>query len=223
MKGEYGKVTVYNSDPVDMVKLYLDYGLTRIHAVDLDGAKTSYPVNLRILEKMAHVKGAKIEWSGGLKSDQSVIDAFNAGATYVCGGSIAALRPEIFENWLNIYGDDKVLLGADVREGHVSVKGWTEDTQETIENLVERFLPFGLSQTVVTDISRDGTLQGIDCLFYEKLQKKYPSVDFTVSGGISSIKDIEEATKHGLRKVIVGKAIYENKISLTDLQNLNTD
>ena len=221
LKGEYQHATVYNTDPVDMVKLYLDYGLTRIHSVDLDGAKASNPINLRVLEKMALVDGAEIEWSGGLKSDISVADAFNAGAAYICGGSIAVSNPEVFENWLKVYGADKVILGADIREGHISVKGWTEDTDETIENLIDRFLPFGLNQAVVTDISRDGTLQGIDCLFYENLQKRNPSVIFTISGGVSSIKDIENAVRHGLKRVIVGKAVYENKISLAKLRDLN--
>ena len=219
--GEYDRVTVYESDPVDMVKRYLDHGFDRIHAVDLDGARSSSPINLRVLEKIASINGALIEWSGGLKSDDAVHDAFNAGATYICGGSIAVLNPAKFENWIKEFGSEKIILGADIRNGFIAIQGWKQETAQTVEGLIDTFVPVGLKQVIVTDISRDGTLEGINCKLYEKLQVEYPEIDFTVSGGISSAKDIEEAAAYGLRRVIVGKAIYENKISLSELESLN--
>lgn len=221
-QGDYEKVSEYNSDPVDMVKRYLDHGFNRIHVVDLDGAKTSEPANLKVLEKMAVLPDVKIEWGGGIKTDNSVKDAFNAGASYVCGGTIAVKQPEIFSRWIQQYGHDKIILGADARDGKISINGWTDETDQTVECLVNLFLPNGLSQAIVTDISCDGMLKGPSFPLYVELQDKFPSVIFTVSGGISSISDIEKACDLELKRVIVGKAIYENLISLKELQKYNS-
>ena len=143
---------------------------------------------------------------------------FNAGATQVIAGSVAALKPELFGQWLLRFGSSRIVLGADVRGRNIAVKGWLETTSMTIETLAERFLPMGLSQAIVTDISRDGMLQGPDTELYVGLQTKYPTIDFTVSGGISSMDDIRALDRVGLRKVIVGKAIYENRISLDEIR-----
>ena len=142
---------------------------------------------------------------------------FNAGATQVIAGSVAALKPELFGQWLQRFGPSSIVLGADVRDRLIAVKGWLETTLMTIDSLVERFLPMGLSQAIVTDISRDGMLQGPDTELYVGLQTKYPGIDFTVSGGISSMDDIRALDKSGLRKVIVGKAIYENRITMEEI------
>ncbi|MCH5227083.1 MAG: 1-(5-phosphoribosyl)-5-[(5-phosphoribosylamino)methylideneamino]imidazole-4-carboxamide isomerase [Muribaculaceae bacterium] len=220
-KGDYNLSTFYDADPVDMVKRYLDHGFNRIHSVDLDGAKASSPVNLKVLEKMASIDGAKIEWSGGIKTLQDACDARNAGASFLSVGSVAARQPELFKEMLKEYGPDFMILSADEKDGKIAVKGWTEETEFTVVQLVEKFLPSGLSQAIVTDISRDGTFSGIDVDFYRGLQDRFPEVDFTVSGGVGGIEDIERAQEAGLRRIIVGKAIYENRISLNALRQFN--
>ena len=217
-QGDYAQQKQYESDPVDMVRQYINHGLHRIHVVDLDGAKASSPQNLDTLRTLAAVEGVEIEWGGGIKTEQALADVFAAGASYAVVGSVAAQRPEWFEAWLQKYGADRMVLGADVKQGRVSVNGWQEEVDLTIDQLIDRFLPYGLSQVICTDVSRDGMLQGPATDLYVRLQKKYPTVDITVSGGISCMDDIISLQSLGLRKVIVGKAIYEGRIALKDLQ-----
>ena len=217
-QGDYAQQKQYEADPVDMVRQYINRGLHRIHVVDLDGAKASSPQNLDTLRTLAAVEGVEIEWGGGIKTEQALSDVFAAGASYAVVGSVAAQRPEWFEAWLQKYGADRVVLGADVKQGRVSVNGWQEEVDLTIDQLIDRFLPYGLSQVICTDVSRDGMLQGPATDLYVRLQKKYPTVDITVSGGISCMDDIISLQSLGLRKVIVGKAIYEGRIALKDLQ-----
>lgn len=217
-QGDYAQQKQYEEDPVDMVRQYINHGLHRIHVVDLDGAKASSPQNLDTLRTLAAVEGVEIEWGGGIKTEQALADVFAAGASYAVVGSVAAQRPEWFEAWLQKYGADRMVLGADVKQGRVSVNGWQEEVDLTIDQLIDRFLPYGLSQVICTDVSRDGMLQGPATDLYVRLQKKYPTVDITVSGGISCMDDIISLQSLGLRKVIVGKAIYEGRIALKDLQ-----
>ncbi|MGN1233895.1 MAG: 1-(5-phosphoribosyl)-5-[(5-phosphoribosylamino)methylideneamino]imidazole-4-carboxamide isomerase [Candidatus Cryptobacteroides sp.] len=216
-KGEYSSRKVYDASPLDMAKAFADCGVGRIHIVDLDGAKESRPVNLRTLEEIASKVDIDVEWGGGVSCEEALSMVFNAGAVQVIAGSVAALKPELFGQWLLRFGPSRIVLGADVRGGNIAVKGWLETTSMTIDALVERFLPMGLSQAIVTDISRDGMLQGPDTELYVGLQTKYPGIDFTVSGGISSMDDIRALDESGLRKVIVGKAIYENRISMEEI------
>ena len=217
-QGDYAQKRVYDVSPVDMAKRFADCGVRRIHVVDLDGAKSSSPKNLNTLEKIAYGANVEIEWGGGVKSEESLRSLFDYGATYAIVGSVAAQQRELFAEWLQRFGGDKIVLGADVRHGKVSVNGWLEDMELTIEELIEGFLLYGLSQVICTDISRDGMLQGPSFDLYTRLQDSYDKVDFTVSGGISSMKDIEQCHEMGLRKVIVGKAIYENRITLKDIE-----
>lgn len=217
-QGDYAQQKQYEAGPVDMVRQYINHGLHRIHVVDLDGAKASSPQNLDTLRTLAAVEGVEIEWGGGIKTEQALADVFAAGASYAVVGSVAAQRPEWFEAWLQKYGADRMVLGADVKQGRVSVNGWQEEVDLTIGQLIDRFLPYGLSQVICTDVSRDGMLQGPATDLYVRLQKKYPTVDITVSGGISCMDDIISLQSLGLRKVIVGKAIYEGRIALKDLQ-----
>lgn len=216
-QGDYNQQTQYEATPVDMVKQYVAHGFKRIHVVDLDGAKASSPQNLDTLSELAAVPGAEIEWGGGIKSVEALGAVLDAGAKYVVVGSVAAKQPELFEQWLRMFGPERIVLGADVREGRVAVNGWQEDMDVTIDDLVDRFLKYGLSQVICTDISRDGMLQGPATELYVRLQKKYPEVDFTVSGGISSMADIHALKAAHLRRVIVGKAIYEGRITLDEL------
>lgn len=216
-KGDYNQTTFYDADPTDMVKRYADHGLFRIHSVDLDGAKSSRPLNLKELEKMASVPGAMIEWSGGIKTLQDIRDARNAGASFLSLGSVAVKNPDFFIEMLHTFGSDFIILSADAKDGNVAVKGWTEETDLKVSQLVERYMPEGLTQAIVTDISRDGTFEGIDVKMYQDLQQQFPEVVFTVSGGVGSMKDIEAAQEAGLARIIVGKAIYENRVKLKDL------
>ena len=217
-QGDYARSKVYDASPVDMAKRYADCGVKRIHVVDLDGAKSSAPKNLRTLERMATGADVEIEWGGGIKSEESLRALFDYGANYAIVGSVAAREPMLFAEWLSRFGGERMVLGADVREGKVSVNGWQEDLSITIEELIDGFLPLGLSQVVCTDITRDGMLQGPSDELYVGLQSRYPSIDFTVSGGIGSMADVERLSQKDLRKVIIGKAIYENRITLKDIE-----
>lgn len=217
-QGDYERQTTYDAEPTDMVKRFADCGVKRVHVVDLDGAKAAQPENLPTLEKMAGVDGISIEWGGGLKTETAVRQVFDAGAAYAIVGSVAAKQPDLFTTWLNAFGAERMVLGADVREGKVSVSGWQEDLNLGIEALIDIFQPHGLRQVICTDISRDGMLQGPSFDLYTQLQATYPDIDFTVSGGISSMDDIRRLDSLNLRKVIIGKAIYEGRISLKEIE-----
>lgn len=213
-QGDYDRKKVYDASPLDMAKRYADCGVKRLHVVDLDGAKASKPMNLKVLEDVSKVAGLEIEWGGGIKSDEALKDIFNAGAAYAVVGSVASRQPELFQSWLEQYGGNRMVLGADVSNGKIAVNGWLETDEIGIEDLTERFLPYGLERCIVTEISRDGMLQGPATELYIGLQNSFPDINFTVSGGVSSTDDIIKLDEAGLKSVIVGKAIYENRISL---------
>ena len=216
-QGDYGQKKVYDGEPADLARQYADTGVQRIHLVDLDGAKAGEPRNLKVLEAISAAVSCELEWGGGIAHSEALQAVFDAGATHAIAGSVAALRPEVFESWLSRYGA-RMVLGADVRGGRIAVKGWLEEAPLTIEELVQRFLPQGLKECIVTDISRDGMLQGPSSELYRRLQSAFPQLSFTVSGGISSMEDIRQLDEMGLGKVIVGKAIYEQRITLKDLK-----
>ena len=216
-KGDYGQKKVYDGSPVDVARRYADAGVSRIHLVDLDGAKAGEPRNLITLEAIARAVPCMLQWRGGIGSSEALHAAFDAGATHAIAGSVAALKPQIFESWLSRYGA-RMILGADVRGGQIAVKGWQEQVPVGIDALVERFLPLGLEECIVTDISRDGMLEGPSSELYVRLQSAFPSLSFTVSGGISSVEDLRALDRLDLKKVIVGKALYEQRITLKDLK-----
>ena len=217
-QGDYDQRKVYDASPIDMAKRYADCGVKRIHVVDLDGAKSSSPQNLKTLERMAVGASVEIEWGGGLKSEEALRAIFDYGATYAIVGSVAAQKRDLFAEWLQMFGGERMILGADVRNGKVSVNGWLEDLALSIEELIDGFLPYGLKQVICTDITKDGMLEGPSFGLYTDLQSRYESVDFTVSGGIASMADIERAEELHLCRVIVGKAIYENRITLKEIE-----
>lgn len=216
-RGDYNQKTTYAATPVEMAKLYEEVGIKRIHVVDLDGAKAGHPCNLESLREIAGSTSLDIEWGGGIKCREHLEAVIDAGADHVIIGSLAVKQPVLMEEWLIEFGGDRIILGADLRDGMVSVGGWLEDSSFTIDDLLERFLPYGLKEAIVTDISKDGMLQGPSTELYVDLAKRYPIIDFTVSGGISSMEDIKELKNHGLDRVIVGKAIYEGRIKLNEL------
>lgn len=217
-KGDYDQKKVYDASPQEMAKAYSDCGVRRIHLVDLDGAKCSKPMNLKVLEAVASSVDCTVEWGGGISGEDALASVFDAGADHAVIGSVAALHPELFEQWLDRFGAEKMVLGADVKNGLIAVKGWLEIAQLSIDDLVKRFMKNGLSQVICTEISRDGMLQGPADELYVRLQEAFPEVAFTVSGGISSMTDIQRLDSLGLKKVIVGKAIYEDRITLKDIQ-----
>jgi phosphoribosylformimino-5-aminoimidazole carboxamide ribotide isomerase len=220
-QGDYQKKSVYSATPDDMVRRYIDHGLSRIHVVDLDGAKSASPQNLPLLARLSKIPGAKIEWGGGVKSDDSVRAVLDAGASFVVVGSIAVREPQRFQDWLHSFGADRIILGADARDGKLAVNGWLEQSSDSIQSLIAKFLP-ELKQVICTDISKDGMLLGPSFDLYAALKNEFPQIEFTVSGGISNISDIQRLNSMGLSRVIVGKAIYEGRISLEQLANFNT-
>ena len=217
-KGDFADKKVYDASPLDMAMQYADCGVRRIHMVDLDGARRSKPMNIKTLEEVASKSGVEIEWGGGIADDSALASVFNAGATQAIVGSVAALRPAEFTRWLKIFGPDRILLGADVRDGVVAVKGWVQQTGLTLYEQISWFLEDGLKYVVCTDISRDGLLKGPSFDLYAELMEEFQSVIFTASGGISGMDDIKELDRIGVPKVVVGKAIYEKRIKLDDIK-----
>lgn len=217
-KGDYNQKKEYSASPLDMALRYQDIGISRLHLVDLDGAKSSSPKNLHVLEEIATRTSLDIEWGGGIKSDEALRDAFNAGADHLIIGSVAANQPERFAHWLDCYGGDRLILGADISEGRVAINGWLEQSELTIEELIDRFRPHGLREVICTDITKDGMLQGPTFELYGRLQTAYPELNIIVSGGISCMDDILRLDEMKLRHVIVGKAIYEGRIKLDELK-----
>ena len=215
-QGDYATQKNYGGDPAEWARAYADCGVRRLHLVDLEGAKASRPQNLRTLEEIASLGLLKVEWGGGIKDDDALASVWDAGADWAIIGSIAAKEPERMLRWLETFGG-RIILGADVRDGRVAVSGWLEDGGIGLEELVDKFLPAGLEQAIVTDIARDGMLQGPSFDLYKGLQERFPALKTIVSGGVSSLDDVLRADEMGLPGIIVGKAIYENRITLKDL------
>ena len=229
-RGDYATKKVYDASPVETARRYADCGVQRIHLVDLDGAKASRPCNLAVLEQIAAAVSCELEWGGGIATTDDVERVFSAGATHAIVGSVAALQPERFEEWLSRWGS-RMILGADVRQTEatkaagaaglegwrVAVKGWQEEAPLSLDAILRRFAGRELREAIVTDIGRDGMLQGPTTSLYVQLQAAFPQVTFTVSGGVSSMDDIRALDAAGLQKAIVGKALYENRITLKDI------
>ena len=218
-QGDYDQKKEYSADPVDMAKQYEDCGVTRLHVVDLDGARAKKPCNLRVLENIATKTGLDIEWGGGIKDASSLRSTLDAGADRIICGSIAVDDRDTFTSWLKDFGPSRLILGADVRDGKVATHGWLKDSGLGLDELMGWYVPDGLSQMICTDISKDGMLQGPDFDFYVELNQAWPSVDITLSGGISCIDDLYKAEELGIHSVIMGKAIYEGRITLKELES----
>lgn len=217
-QGDYGRKTTYFKDPAEVAARYESIGLRRIHLVDLDGAKASAPANLKVLERVAARTGLDIQWGGGIKSADSLRAVLESGANRAICGSVAVTDPEAFAEWLAGFGPDHVILGADVRDGKVATHGWLRESELGVDELIDRFAPCGLNQVICTDISKDGMLQGPSFGMYSRLQTRYSVINITVSGGVGSLDDILKLNDMGLRSVIVGKAIYEGRITLKELE-----
>ena len=218
-QGDYGQKKEYSADPLDMAKQYEGCGVTRLHVVDLDGAKAKQPCNLRTLEKIAAGTSLDIEWGGGIKDSSALRSALDAGAGRIICGSIAVDNRDEFTAWLSEFGPSRIILGADVRDGKVATHGWLKDSGLVLDELMSWYVPCGLNQMICTDISKDGMLLGPDFDFYTGLKDAWPSVDVTLSGGVGSMEDLDKAAGLGIHSVIVGKAIYEGRITLKELES----
>lgn len=216
-QGDYATQKDYGGDPAEWARIYADCGFRRLHLVDLEGARASAPKNLRTLETIASLGLLTLEWGGGIKDDEALASVWSAGADQAIIGSIAARNPERMLAWLHAFGK-RIILGADVRDGRVAVSGWLEDSGLGLDELVARFLPAGLERAIVTDISRDGMLQGPSFGLYTGLKERFPGLQLIVSGGVSCLDDIRRADEYGLAGIIVGKALYEQRINLKDLE-----
>ncbi len=218
-QGDYASQKTYYSDPLEAALRFEEAGIRRLHMVDLDGAKASEPRNLAVLERVTAKTSLRVQYGGGIKNRTALQSVFDAGASRAICGSVAVRNPELFIGWLAEFGAERLILGADVRNGAVAVQGWTEEAEMTAPELIEQFLPHGIAHVICTDISRDGMLRGTSVEFYTELQGRFPSVEITVSGGISSLADIKALEEHGLRSAIVGKAIYEGRITIKEIES----
>lgn len=215
-QGDYAREKVYRDNPVDVAKEFQDAGFARLHLVDLDGAKSGRVINWNVIESICGETSLKIDVGGGIKTAEELKRLLNLGVSQVNLGSIAVRNPELVRAWIETYGD-KIILSADVRDGHVAVSGWQEASSLTIDELIKTYEPAGLSYVTCTDISADGTLAGPAVSLYEKLVSAFPSIRIIASGGVGSIDDIERLSTTGVYGVIVGKALYEGKVTAAEL------
>ncbi len=222
-QGDYNRKTVYNENPLEVAKMFETAGIKRLHLVDLDGAKAKHIVNYKVLEIIASKTNLTIDFGGGLKSDEDLKVAFESGAAMVTGGSIAVKEPETFLNWLEKFGSEKIILGADAKDGKIAVSGWQESTELSVIEFIAEFHKKGIYKVISTDISRDGMLSGPSFDLYAEILEKLPKVEIIASGGISSMDDILKLDEMGVPGVITGKAIYEEKISLKEIEKYNSN
>ncbi len=218
-QGDYDRKTVYNDDPLEVAKMFEEAGIRRLHLVDLDGAKAHHIVNHKVLERIASQTSLTIDFGGGLKSDQDLEIAFNAGAAMVTGGSIAVKSPDIFLSWIEKFGAERIILGADARNGMIAVSGWQESTELPIYDFIGNYVGKGISKVLSTDIARDGMLSGPSTELYQKILEQFPGLELIASGGIASMQDIKDLDRMGVPGVITGKAIYENRITLKEIKD----
>lgn len=216
-KGDYDSKTVYNESPVDLAIRFESLGFSRLHVVDLDGAKSKHVINIETLRKISEQTNLKIDFGGGIKSEDDVRKAFDNGASMVTVGSVAVTQKELFLDWLNRFGAEKIILGADVRNGKLSINGWKETTTEDIVSFLNFYVSKGVKNVLCTDISKDGTLSGPAIPLYRKILASFPDINLIASGGVSSVDDIKMLAKEGLGSVVFGKSIYEGKINVNTL------
>ncbi|SNR15934.1 1-(5-phosphoribosyl)-5-[(5-phosphoribosylamino)methylideneamino]imidazole-4-carboxamide isomerase [Tenacibaculum jejuense] len=226
-KGDYDTKKIYNESPVEVAKEFQDAGIEYLHVVDLDGAKASRIINYKVLEEIATKTSLKIDFGGGLKSDEDLNIAFESGANQITGGSIAVKKPEVFESWIQKYGSDKIILGADFYPddtgGKIAISGWQEESNLALLPFIQGYQEKGISYVICTDISKDGMLQGPSFETYEEIlsdqAESRAKLNLIASGGISNFDELPKLAELGCEGVIIGKAIYENRISLKELEN----
>ena len=216
-KGDYESKKIYNESPLEVAKTFENYGIKYLHLVDLDGAKSKHIVNYNVLETLALKTSLKIDFGGGLKSDTDLKIAFENGASQITGGSIAVKSPETFVSWIKAYGSEKIILGADVKGIHIATDGWLETSDQTLFEFVKHYQTKGVKYVICTDISKDGMMEGPSVDLYKNLLAE-TEVKLIASGGISKIEELPKLQQLGCEGIIIGKAIYENRISLKQLE-----
>ena len=217
-KGDYNTQKTYNEHPLEVAKAFESHGIEYLHLVDLDGAKSKHIVNHKVLETIATNTSLKIDFGGGLKSDEDLKIAFNSGATQITGGSIAVKNPQLFLDWLETYGADKIVLGADFLDQKIAIQGWQEESDKEVTEFISSYVNKGISYVICTDISKDGMLQGPSFELYQKLLKSTSPFKLIASGGVSCFEELPKLKELGCEGVIIGKAIYEGKICLKQLE-----
>lgn len=217
-KGDYDSKKVYNEDPVAQAKEFEKLGFKRLHIVDLDGAKSKHIVNNAVLKAITEATELTVDFGGGIKTEAAIRKAFEAGADMVTVGSVAVTQPELFLSWLDTFGAERIILGADVRNGKVSINGWKEDSTEDLLPFLKTYIEHGVKNVLCTEISKDGTLAGPAVELYEKLMAEYPQINLIASGGVSNVEDIVELNAKGIPAVVFGKAYYEERITATALK-----
>ena len=217
-KGDYATKKVYNTKPLEVAKMFEDVGIEHLHLVDLDGAKAQHIINHKVLERIATKTNLKVDFGGGLKSDEDLKIAFNSGANQVTGGSIAVKNPKVFMEWLKTYGPNKIILGADCLDQKIAIQGWQEESDKEVNAFIRAYVAKGLSYVICTDISKDGMLQGPSFELYSNLLSSIKPFKLIASGGISCFEELPKLARLGCEGTIIGKAIYEGKISLKQLE-----
>lgn len=216
-QGDYDQKKVYNENPVEVAKMFESAGIKRLHLVDLDGAKAKRVINYSVLERIANSTSLIIDFGGGVQSDKDLDLVFKAGASMVTGGSIAVKNRLVFEGWIEKYGSQKIILGADCKDHKIAISGWEESTDMDIISFIKSYNQKGISKVVCTDISKDGMLQGTSIDLYKEILNQFPDLYLIASGGVSCVQDIIDLETSHIPAVILGKAIYENKITLDQL------
>ena len=215
-KGDYDQKTVYG-EPLDMALEFERIGFQRLHVVDLDGAKSKHIVNENVLKAITTETSLTVDFGGGIKTDEDIEKAFAAGAALVTVGSVAVTNPDLFMGWLEKFGAERMILGADVRHGKISINGWKEDSGEDLLPFLQKYVDAGVKNVLCTEISKDGTLAGPAIELYQRIMEAYPELHLIASGGVSSKEDIEALDAAGIPAVVFGKAIYEGRIDLREL------
>ncbi len=218
-QGDFSQETVYSDNPLEVAKSFEDAGLEFLHLVDLDGARAGKVVNLAILESICKETSLKVDFGGGVKTSDELKKVLEAGASQVTGGSIAVKNPEEFGSWLEQFGPEKIILGCDVKNGKVAVSGWLEESELSVFELIEQFP--GIKYIICTDVSQDGTLAGSNTKLYQKITEKYPEISLIASGGVGGLSDLEDLVPTGVEGVVLGKAIYEGRISIPELASFS--
>ncbi|SFE67394.1 1-(5-phosphoribosyl)-5-[(5-phosphoribosylamino)methylideneamino]imidazole-4-carboxamide isomerase [Thermoflexibacter ruber] len=219
-QGDFNQQKQYNENPLEVAQQFESAGLRRLHLVDLDGARQKKIVNHKVLENIAKNTKLKIDFGGGVQSDDDIKLAFDSGAAQVTGGSIAIRQPALFEKWLQLYGAERIILGADVKEDKIAISGWQETSDITVTSFIKGYLQKGVKYVICTDVSKDGMLAGTSIELYKHLRQNLPHASLIASGGVSNLQDLIDLKNIGMKGAIVGKALYENKINLEELKIL---
>ena len=220
-EGDYAQKKIYNEDPLEVAKAFEGIGLMRLHLVDLDGAKAGQVVNWKVLEKIANNTELKIDFGGGIKTEATLKTVLDTGASYATIGSLAVRNELLFQEWIARFGAKVFMLGADVLEEKIAIGGWLEKTEISVFDFMKSYIDKGVKQIFCTDIKKDGKLQGPSIELYQKIIEQFPALQLIASGGVSSLDDLIELEEIGCSAAIVGKAIYENKITISELASFN--